>query len=189
MPIPLLATDDAWIDAHDALLTAEHASESNPVRTAAYRAARAALMTRLRTAPRAEKNTSPGGLTPWQIQRVRTYIDENLTLPLSRKHLAAQTRLSSSAFGRAFKFSFGIPPHAYVVDRRLARSRVLMLTTKTPLSVIALDCGFTDQAHFCRLFRRHMGWSPAAWRRAAPVPVGGSIDEDHQLKAQGQRAC
>lgn len=42
----------------------------------------------------------------------------------------------------------------------------MMLATEEPLSQVALDCGFADQSHFSRLFRRQEGSSPSAWRRA-----------------------
>jgi AraC-like DNA-binding protein len=42
----------------------------------------------------------------------------------------------------------------------------LMLGSSVPMSEIALQCGFADQAHLCRRFRRVIGESPAAWRRA-----------------------
>jgi len=45
----------------------------------------------------------------------------------------------------------------------------LMLLTEYPLSQLALDCGFTDQPHLTRLFRRIVGITPAAWRRLRRV--------------------
>ncbi|HVJ52713.1 MAG TPA: helix-turn-helix transcriptional regulator, partial [Aliidongia sp.] len=65
----------------------------------------------------------------------------------------------------AFKRSLGEAPHAYIIARRLERARELMLTSDMGLSELALQCGFSDQAHFTKLFRSHVGKSPAAWRR------------------------
>jgi len=70
-------------------------------------------------------------------------------------------------FSRAFKVSFGETPHAYVMRRRVRRAQELMLNSDEPLSHIALACGFADQAHLSRLFRREVGATPSAWRRAA----------------------
>jgi transcriptional regulator GlxA family with amidase domain len=50
--------------------------------------------------------------------------------------------------------------------RRVHRAQGLMLTTTESLSQIAVQCGMADQAHFCKLFRRLVGESPNAWRRA-----------------------
>jgi AraC family transcriptional regulator len=52
-----------------------------------------------------------------------------------------------------------------VTARRLQRAKSLMLESNEPLSVIALLCGFTDQAHLSKLFRQHVGETPGAWRR------------------------
>jgi transcriptional regulator GlxA family with amidase domain len=106
-----------------------------------------------------------GGLAPWQLRRVREHIAANLsdTLPIER--LAALVRLSAGHFARAFKASMGVSPHAYIINQRLERAREMMLATREPLCAIALACGFADQTHMTRLFTRHKGRSPAAWRR------------------------
>jgi hypothetical protein len=61
--------------------------------------------------------------------------------------------------------SLGDSPHRYLMMRRVARARQLLLTSDLGLSQIASDCGLADQAHFSRLFRRFLGCSPGAWRR------------------------
>jgi len=53
-----------------------------------------------------------------------------------------------------------------VAQRRVELARKLMRTTSDPLSHIAIQCGLCDQSHLCRLFRRLVGQSPHAWRRA-----------------------
>jgi transcriptional regulator GlxA family with amidase domain len=107
-----------------------------------------------------------GGLSPWQIRKVTTHIDANLDRPIKNEELAALVRLNASHFGRAFRNSFGEPPHEYVIRRRVERAQGLMLSTEASLSDIALDCGLADQSHLTRLFRRIVGESPRAWRRA-----------------------
>jgi AraC-like DNA-binding protein len=106
-----------------------------------------------------------GGLAPWQERKAQKYIDEHLDQPVSADELAGLCSLSASHFCRAFKTSFGKPPHAYVIAARIERARVLMLTTSQSLSEIAFACGLADQSHFCRYFRRTTGISPGAWRR------------------------
>ncbi len=83
--------------------------------------------------------------------------------------LAGISRLSSSYFSVAFKRSCGETPYAYVSRRRVERAQKLMLTTVQCLSQIALDCGFCDQAHFSRIFRRSAGISPHRWRHQRAV--------------------
>src|SRR5688572_20309891 len=107
-----------------------------------------------------------GGLAPWQVRKVANHIDAHLDQPIRNEDLALIARLTPSHFGRAFRNSFGEPPHEYVMRRRVERAQGLMLSTDAPLSEIALDCGLADQSHLTRLFRRIAGESPRAWRRA-----------------------
>jgi transcriptional regulator GlxA family with amidase domain len=107
-----------------------------------------------------------GGLSPWQIRKVTAHVEAHLDRPIRNEDLATLVRLNPSHFGRAFRNSFGEPPHEYVIRRRVERAQGLMLSTDAPLSEIALDCGLADQSHLTRLFRRIVGESPRAWRRA-----------------------
>jgi AraC family transcriptional regulator len=128
------------------------------------------------SSPLQEPTTLPiepirGGLAPWRIRRVTVYIETNLDTAVRTKDLAALVELSSFHFCRAFRDSFGDSPHAYVTRRRIERAQGLMLTTNNSLSQVAMDCGLADQAHFNRLFRRFVGESPGAWRRARAIMV------------------
>jgi AraC-like DNA-binding protein len=107
-----------------------------------------------------------GGLSPWQVRKVICHIEAHLDRSIRNEDLAALARLNPSHFGRAFRNSFGEPPHEYVIRRRVERAQGLMLSTDASLSEIALDCGLADQSHLTRLFRRIVGESPRAWRRA-----------------------
>jgi AraC family transcriptional regulator len=110
------------------------------------------------------------GLATWQVARVRTFIDSNLHRTIRIEDLSAIARRSQAHFSRSFKLAFGEPPHAYVVRRRLEKACVLMTTSSTSLSEIALSVGFSDQAHLCRLFKKAFGQSPASWRRERDTP-------------------
>ena len=107
-----------------------------------------------------------GGLAPWQARRVSAHIDAHLgeTIPVGR--LAGLVALSAGHFSRAFKQTFGDTPHGHVMRRRVEAAKTMMLRGAEPLSQIAYLCGFADQAHFSRTFRRLAGASPLAWRRA-----------------------
>jgi AraC family transcriptional regulator len=113
-----------------------------------------------------ERSMYRGGLAPWQVRCVTTYIDANLSASLSCDALARLARLSVSYFARAFKCTFGYSPHVFLMRRRLERAQGLMLKTDASLAQIALDCGFADQAHLSRSFLRFTGERPASWRRA-----------------------
>jgi AraC-like DNA-binding protein len=128
----------------------------------------------LRAAPPPPPASAPaqggGGLAPWQVRKVTAHIEAHLDAPIRSADLAALVRLNPCHFSRTFRRSFGSPPLDYVIRRRIERAQRLMLATDAPLSRIALDCGLADQAHLSRLFRRVVGESPAAWRRARIDP-------------------
>jgi AraC family transcriptional regulator len=112
-----------------------------------------------------------GTLARWQINRVRAFIDEHLTECIRVSDLSALARSSPSYFSAAFKRTFGASPHAYLMRRRITMAVGQMLESDAPLSEIAMNCGFADQAHFSRQFRRMMGSTPSSWRRErAPRP-------------------
>jgi AraC family transcriptional regulator len=115
------------------------------------------------------KRYRTAGLAGWQIARVRSFIDKNLHQTIHTEDLSAVARRSPAHFSRSFKLTFGEPPHAYVVKRRLEKACHLMLTSSASLSEIALSVGFADQAHLCRLFRQAFGESPANWRREREI--------------------
>src|SRR5690606_18166337 len=139
-----------------------------------------------------------GGLAPWQVRKVTSYIGTNLDKPIKSRDLAALLSLTPCHFSRAFRNSFGDSPLEYVIRRRIERAQGLMLSTDAPLSQIALDCGLADQAHFSRLFRRIVGETPRAWRRArispcardplAGVPVNQRYVHRHDRAQQSARS-
>jgi AraC family transcriptional regulator len=106
-----------------------------------------------------------GGLTLRQQQRLQLHVEQYLNRNIAVTELAELTSLSYSHFCRAFRQSFGQPPMTYVRARRVERAKELMLSGRQRLSVIALECGLSDQAALCKLFRRITRQTPAAWRR------------------------
>jgi len=134
------------------------------------RRAEAMLGRRHEKVMRASAPTARQGLAPWQVRRVLAYMDANLDGSIKNKDLAAIARLSVFHFNVAFRNSTGDSPHEYIIRRRMERAQGLMLSTEMSLSEIAGECGLADQAHLTRLFRRVVGESPAAWRRARANP-------------------
>jgi AraC family transcriptional regulator len=99
----------------------------------------------------------------------RRIVDRLESTPLEHydlASLAAETGYSSGHFLRSFRATTGLPPHQFVIRRRLERARRLMLNGSLTLLDIALETGFSSHSHFSRAFRRHYGVSPSSFRRA-----------------------
>jgi len=109
---------------------------------------------------------SRGGLPPVVTQRICEYIESHLEQKIGLEGLAAMAGLSTHHFARAFNQSMGIPPHSYLLSRRLERAERMLRETQLPLSEIAVATGFSDQSHLARHFRRRTGMSPglARWK-------------------------
>ena len=107
-----------------------------------------------------------GGLAPVLRRRLMEYIDNRLAEPISLGELAAYAALSEYHFARMFRESFGMPPHQYVLARRLELARKLLRDGELPLGEIALACGFASASHFSNRFRAAVGATPGAYRAA-----------------------
>jgi len=107
---------------------------------------------------------SRGGLSPAVRRRICDYIESHLDAKISLEVLSSMAGLSPYHFARAFRQSFGTPPHGYLLQRRLERVKELIRNSELPLSEIALATGFSDQSHLARHFRRQTGMSPSIAR-------------------------
>ena len=137
----------------------------------------------LATAP----EPSRGGLPPVLTRRVCDYIEEHLDEKIRLVGLAALTGLSTDHFARAFHQSVGVPPHTYVLRRRLECVEHMLRKTQAPLSEIALATGFSDQSHLARHFRRWAGMSPrqVRWSEGEPFAQRNPMQK-HSLAAHAR---
>ncbi len=94
------------------------------------------------------------------------YIESPLEQPLELGSLAELAALSEYHFARMFRVSFGLPPHRYVLERRLARARDLLAYSAQSLQEVSLACGFASPSHFNRRFREAHGATPGQYRAA-----------------------
>ena len=122
--------------------------------------------------PRAVPAVQPGGLAAWQVRRAVDYIEEHLGAKMTTEDIAAAIGLSKSHFSRAFKSSLASSPMTYVAARRVERAKLMMISSAESLAEVALICGFADQSHLNRQFRRLVGVTPGQWRRSSTQAPG-----------------
>ncbi|XBS71713.1 AraC family transcriptional regulator [Acerihabitans sp. KWT182] len=106
-----------------------------------------------------------GRLAPWQEQRAKEYMLENMAKGVSLEQIAQECRLSRAHFARNFKNTTGTSAYAWLQKRRIAKAQELLAGGMQSLTQIALECGFTDQSHFCRVFKCMIGTPPGSWQR------------------------
>jgi AraC family transcriptional regulator len=115
-----------------------------------------------------------GGLSTVAKRRAIELIEAKLDSNLSVEFLASEVELSPAHFARAFRETFGLPPHRYLLHLRLERARRMLDAENAVLSDVAQRVGFADQAHFTRFFKREYGVTPGivlrSRRRTLPVP-------------------
>jgi AraC-like DNA-binding protein len=107
-----------------------------------------------------------GGLAVWQQRIATAYIDEHLADSIPLAELAKLVDLSSHYFCRAFKQSFGVPPHRYHINRRIERAKMLLADRAMSVTDIGLALGFSETSSFSATFRSTTGTSPTEYRRA-----------------------
>jgi AraC family transcriptional regulator len=108
---------------------------------------------------------SRGGLASWQKRAVTAYIEEHLDEQIPLVTLARLARLSQHHFCRAFKQSFGIPPHGYHLQRRMERAKVLLSDRANSVTDVALILGYSFNSSFTLSFRKITGQTPSEFRR------------------------
>jgi transcriptional regulator GlxA family with amidase domain len=103
-----------------------------------------------------------------RIQQAVALMEANLGSGLSREQLAATAGLSTFHFSRLFHRMVGTSPHRYLLDRRLRYARELLTVGQgRTIAEVAAECGFADQAHLTRHFRRAYGVSPGQFQKEA----------------------
>jgi AraC family transcriptional regulator len=106
-----------------------------------------------------------GGLPARQQRRVMEFIEEHLADDISLATLAELVDLSLYHFARAFKRSFGVPPHRYHMARRMDRARSLLQRSTFSVTQIGIQIGFRETSSFTRAFGKFAGVSPSQYRR------------------------
>ena len=121
----------------------------------------------------ARESPRPPILTP-AVARTRDALHERFAEEVPLEELAALAGMSKCHLVHLFHKEVGLPPHAYQIQLRVARARVLV-AAGVPLAEVATMTGFADQSHLTRLFKRVVGMPPGQYAallatQATPLP-------------------
>ncbi len=100
-----------------------------------------------------------------QIDRAVTYLREHFHEAVNLTDLAKRTGMSVRQFNRRFREVFGTNPRTFLIKTRVQAACEMLRSTDKPIAEIALDFGFCDQSAFTQHFRKHMGITPATYRK------------------------
>jgi AraC family transcriptional regulator len=105
-----------------------------------------------------------------KLRAVVEYIEEHLGASPTLEQMAAVARLSPFHFARQFKAATGLPPHQYVIARRVERAKQLLQAgTDRSLAEVAVCAGFSDQSQFSHHFKRLVGATPGQFRTPSRI--------------------
>jgi AraC-like DNA-binding protein len=113
--------------------------------------------------PSCTQTPSPRHLAVATLQRARQFLDAEKTRVVRSAELEAVTGLTRYDLARQFRSLYGTSPYRYLLMRRLKGARDLLARGR-PLSEVAVDMGFADQAHFTRMFKVTFGLTPARYQ-------------------------
>jgi AraC family transcriptional regulator len=105
-----------------------------------------------------------GGLGEKRLQRVLAYIDAHLAENIGLQDMATVAGLGQHHFSTMFKQSMGISPYRYTIERRIDRAKRHLRQQDAAIIDVALACGFADQSHLTKHFRKLVGMTPRAFR-------------------------
>ncbi|MBA4363843.1 MULTISPECIES: AraC family transcriptional regulator [Pseudomonas] len=155
-----LASDTRLAHAISLAFEALHGAELRIVRQSALDG----LLERLTTHLHWRTRYAEDPRLPRVAQKAREYLHANARYDIGLDQLAAATGVDRFRLTRAFKAAYGIAPHAYLVQLRLATARRLLARGELP-ATIAMELGFSDQSHLGRWFVRAYGLTPALYRK------------------------
>jgi transcriptional regulator GlxA family with amidase domain len=122
------------------------------------------------------QKTAPGvGGDKWRVRLgvVIALMTRRLGESVTNADMARSVGMSVRAFERSFLREYGLPPQQYLKRLRIQTACRLLVDTRESIAAVSLRCGFADQSHLTREFRRVTGLTPGAYRdkyAAANIP-------------------
>ncbi len=105
-----------------------------------------------------------GGLSGYNLRRVKEFIEANLDEDLGLAEIARVAGLSQFHFARSFRKTTNMTPQQYLMQRRIEKAKDLLTQNSLPIIEISLRTGFKNQSHFTTLFRKFTNFTPKTWR-------------------------
>ena len=116
------------------------------------------------------KNSPRTELRDFYIQEAVTYMEQNLSRNVTVEEIADVCGLNRSYFSKLFRESMGCPPQEFLIRMRLARATELMRAGEMSIGEVAARCGYPNQLHFSRAFKKRYGVPPREWRSQNGAP-------------------
>ncbi|MCI8303841.1 MAG: AraC family transcriptional regulator [Lawsonibacter sp.] len=110
------------------------------------------------------KELRGGQLRDFYIQEAITFMEQNYYRELTVEEMADVCKLNRSYFSKIFKDNMGCPPQEFLIRLRLSKAADLMKNTNNSIGDIAALCGYPNQLHFSRAFKKRYSFSPREWR-------------------------
>jgi AraC family transcriptional regulator len=112
------------------------------------------------------ESTNQARLSKRQHGKLIEFMKENLQHQVSIENLAEVTGVGVWTFCRRFKETYGTTPSAYLMEKRIERAKEMLRKSELPIKAVAAECGFSDQSHMTRVFRRKLGLTPGQIRQS-----------------------
>jgi AraC family transcriptional regulator len=121
------------------------------------------------TGGRLPRPPAAGALSPQQVGLVIDYMDAHLSERPRISDLAALVNLTRYHFMRSFRQAVGVPPHQFMIGRRVERAKEMLSDQNQTIARVALRTGFSTPLQLTRAFRRVVGTTPSEFRRHIPL--------------------
>jgi len=105
-----------------------------------------------------------GGLPKYKLRTAIAYIQEHLGEEITLEAIATHLNMSQYYFCHLFKQSMGVSPYQYVLQQRINKAKNLLKQRQLTITDVALECGFANQTHFTKYFRKLAGTTPKNYR-------------------------